>query len=130
MAKVKRAAKKRRLICGIFDASTRVDEVMALLFRCVSEDFDIEEYLASLEKYQKCKLGEQIAQSVAATCAKYGIGMGSEQREVFTPGDIVGWQRDRASANTTAVSLLTALFVGSEDLHCISHTLTHVVLFP
>ena len=41
-------------------------------------------------------------------------------------GHVVAWQRDRASVNNAAVSILILSYRGALDLHCLPHTLCHV----
>ena len=64
-------------VVAIFDTSTRVDNVMAVILREVEEDFTIDEYLSALEKYNSCKTGEQYGSSVHSVLQKYEIYKGN-----------------------------------------------------
>ena len=51
---------------------------------------------------------------------------GEVRRGSITPSSIVAFQKDRASANELSMSGLQDLYKASKNLHCLSHTLTHV----
>lgn len=100
----------------IFDGTTRVDEVLCVVFRFVMPDFTIVQKLASLAKYKDCKSHEKLATAVLSVLSNYGVP--------YMDG-VVGWSADRAEVNTAALDYLTKSY-GGLRIGCISHTLTHV----
>ena len=57
----------------------------------------------------------------------HGIGYGNSLRGgAIEAGGVASFQKDRASANEASMIALLALFKGSLNLHCLSHTITHV----
>ena len=57
----------------------------------------------------------------------YGIGYGTSLRAgAIEAGGVASFQKDRASANEASMIALLGLFKGSLNLHCLSHTVTHV----
>ena len=118
---------KGRLVCVIFDTSTRVDEIMAVIIRYVSDDFTIVQELIHLSKYSNCKNNEQIANAVHRELASYfpSLDAGSNADGSSRLGSVLAFQRDRASSNEVAVKRLVENYIGSMDLKCLSHTITH-----
>jgi hypothetical protein len=108
--------KECKAVSVIFDGTTRVDEVLAVVFRFVKEDFSIVQKLVSLAKYKDVKNHEKLAWAVLAVLAANGIP--------YATG-VVGWQRDRAAVNGAAMTYLTQSY-GGLDMKCLSHTITHV----
>ena len=53
----------------IFDGSTRVDEVLAVLFRYTTKKINIVQDLAHLRKYEKLKNHEQVIEQYGVFCA-------------------------------------------------------------
>ena len=115
---------KENLLCVIFDGTTRVDEVMAVIFRFVTDSFQIRQLLVRLARYEKCKTGQELANAVNEVLRMYGVDCGSNILPTRS-GDVVAFQRDRASANTVAIEILSNSYRDSHDLHCLSHTITH-----
>jgi len=99
---------------------------MCVIFHLVDEDFNIETILARLEKYAKCKEGEQIAQAIAGVLGAYSVDKGHKDRVSELASQVLSFQRDRAASNTLAQTYLLDTFYDALDLHCLSHTLTHV----
>jgi hypothetical protein len=108
--------KECQAVSVIFDGTTRVDEVLAVVFRFVKDDFSIVQKLVSLAKYKDVKNHEKLAFAVLAVLAAHGIQ--------YATG-VVGWQRDRAAVNGAAMTYLTESY-GGLDMKCLSHTITHV----
>ena len=101
----------------IVDGTTRVDEILCVIFRFVTKDFKITHKLVSLKRYDSCKNGEQLAQEVSKVI---------QNRYHLNPNQIISFQRDRAAANEKMMALIESTFPWSHNLHCLSHTITHV----
>ena len=112
----------------IFDGSTRVDEVLAVILRFVTSDFTVVQELVHLGKYQSCKEHEQILNAINTVLQKYNVAYGVEGARSSIPvmGGVISFQKDRASANEKSMEGLVSLYKGSLNLHCFSHTVTHV----
>ena len=111
----------------IFDGSCRVDEVLAVLFRFATYDFEIKQELVHLGKYQSCENNEQIANALNKQLQKFNVKYGEISRgSISEPEGVLSFQKDRASANQTSMMQLQQLYHGSLDMHCFSHTVTHV----
>jgi len=100
----------------IFDGTTRVDEVLAVVFRFVMEDFTIVQKLVSLAKYKDVKSHEKLATAIIKVLAAYGVPIAT---------GVIGWSNDRAEVNKAALDYLTQSY-GGLRMSCLSHTLTHV----
>ena len=69
----------------------------------------------------------QIMNCINTVLVKYGIEYGEDRgRGVIQPGGVAAFQKDRASSNESSMEALLGLFKGSINLHCLSHTITHV----
>jgi hypothetical protein len=108
----------------IFDSTSRVDECVAVIFRTVTEEFKIFEHLVELNRYERCKNGDEIANAIIRVIHDFNINFGF--RIANLPSQIVAFQRDRAASNSAAVRNLMVSIYGAKDLKCFSHTLTHV----
>ena len=51
---------------------------------------------------------------------------GELRRGIVIPSAVVAFQKDRASANEVSMDGLQELYKASKNLHCLSHTITHV----
>ena len=57
----------------------------------------------------------------------YGISYGNIIiGDLIEPGGVASFQKDRASAIESSMGTLLELYKGSLNLHCLSHTITHV----
>ena len=111
----------------IFDGTTRVDEVFAIVFRYVTVGMQIEERLVEMGKYQHSFNHEELITAVVKILTKYDVDLGAAERgRIIRNGAVIGFQRDRCSVNAKAVTILTKNCMGSKDMECMSHTLTHV----
>ena len=111
----------------IFDGTTRVDEVFAIIFRWVTDRMVIMERLVEMGKYQHSFNHEDLVTAVVKILIRYNVSHGVAVRgKKVTNGDVIAFQRDRCSVNTAAVTVLTRNCIGSKDLECMSHTLTHI----
>lgn len=58
---------------------------------------------------------------------RFRVPYGEESRSGITEmSSVISFQKDRASANEVFMIGLQSLYKGSINLHCISHTITHV----
>lgn len=127
ISRIKKSLKRGIGYTVIFDGSTRVDEVLAVIIRFVTTDFQIVQELVHLGKYQSCKDNEQISNAINTVLVNYNVKYGEAIGDRVTDyGGVFAFQKDRASANELSMVSLQALFKGSANLHCLSHTITHV----
>lgn len=125
--RIKKSLKRGSGYTVIFDGSSRVDEVLAVILRFVTTDFTMVQELVHLGKYQSCKDHEQIMNAINTVLVNYGVCYGHSHAEHVTEhGGVIAFQKDRASANESSMGALLTLFKGSANLHCLSHTVTHV----
>lgn len=108
-----------RQFAVIFDSTPNVAEAVGLVVRKVSADDNIEHRLIRLALYQASLAGIEYAAFIINAIERY-------------PGankaDILFFNRDRASANDTAIQLLCGRFISplATDVPCISHGLNKV----
>ena len=81
----------------IFDGTTRVDEILCIVFRFVTTDFKILHKLVSLKRYDSCKSSEQLSQEDFKII---------NNRYKIDPPCIVSFQKDRASANEAIAGIV------------------------
>ena len=125
--RIKKSMKRGSDYTVIFDGSSRVDEVLAVILRFVTHDFSIVQELVQFGKYQSCKDHQQIINAINTVLVRYGVSYDFSYAEQITEyGSVLAFQKDRASANEASMEALLALFKGSTNLHCLSHTITHV----
>jgi hAT family C-terminal dimerisation region len=118
---------KQQRVMVIFDGTTRVDEVFAIIFRWVIKEMIIYERCVEMGKYKHTFNHEELITAVIKILTKYNVFLGEANRgRVIRNGDIIGFQRDRCATNTCAVTILTKNSIGSRDMECLSHTMTHV----
>jgi hypothetical protein len=127
---IKALIQESAYILVIYDGTTRVDDVFCVVLRFVLTNFNIIHKLVALDRYLKNGNHEELVNAVIRALQKYEINMGHKEGNStvnsIIPSKIIGWQRDRCSVNTAAKDYLESIFVGSKDLKCLSHTLTHV----
>ena len=120
-----KTAVKDKLILVIFDGTSNVDEIFNIVFRWVNDDFKIVQKLVHLGKYGRTFKATEIVHAIL-TCATTTYSIFSGSFSTGKSGNVIGFQRDRASVNTAAVQTVHSTFKDSLDLHCLSHTLCHV----
>ena len=87
----------------------------------------ITERFVEMGKYKHSFNHEELITAVVKILTKYNVNLGVADRgAVVSNGEVIAIQRDRCSVNTAAVMILTMNCIGSKDLECMSHTLTHV----
>jgi hypothetical protein len=60
ISRIKESLRGAKEVTVIFDGSTRVDEVLAVILRYTTKEFNIVQDLAHLGKYEKLKNHEQV----------------------------------------------------------------------
>ena len=68
--RIRDSLKDAKEVTVIFDGSTRVDEVLAVIFRYTTKEFNIVQDLAHLGKYIKLKNHEQVIEQHSVTSDK------------------------------------------------------------
>ena len=68
--RIKDSLKDAKEVTVIFDGSTRVDKILAVIFRYTTKEFNIVQDLAHLGKYEKLKNPEQVIKQYSFTCDK------------------------------------------------------------
>lgn len=111
-----------------FDATSRVDEVLCVVFRFVTKQFKIIQKLVSLKKYKKCKNHEELVGAIFEIMTLYNVDKGnfSLNKALYKHGGVIAFMKDRAAVNDAAYGYFVRAYVGSKNLHCLSHTFTHV----
>ena len=114
-------------IMVIFDGTTRVDEIFGIIFRWVSKEMNIFERVVEMGKYKHTFNHEELITAVIKILTKFKMDLGEAIRgRVIRNGDVIRFQRDRCATNSCAISILKKNSIGSKDMECLSHTLTHV----
>lgn len=107
---------KEEKMMVIFDGTTRVDEVFAVVFRWVTVGMKIVERLVEMGKYHHSLNHEELITAVVKVLTKYQVDHGSVVGgRVIRNGAIIGFQRDRFSVNTKVVSILIKNYIGSNS---------------
>ena len=106
-----------RPISIIFDGTTTTAEAMAIIFRFVDDNFNVQQRLAALKLAGCAMSGEQVAHTLLSVLSlTYSV----------QPHDLIASMRDRASVNDCAVRTIKVLYTNIMDVGCFSHTLAHV----
>jgi len=100
-----------------FDGTPRVGEAINIVCRFCSESFEIEMRLLAFVT---------AAASCDASALVQLINPILMQRMQIKPEMVVGFGRDSVACNGRAMVTLSVLYGSSEDMLCVSHTLTHV----
>jgi hypothetical protein len=104
------------LLSVVFDGTTRICEVFALVIRYVDEKLNIQQRLVSLSFLQKSLTGAQTAAQIVHELFEY----------LKQPMDqVVCAMRDGASVNTLAIATLLALCPLLIDITCFSHAVNN-----
>ena len=107
---------KGRKVVVIFDGTTTVGEIFAVIFRWVDENLIIRHRLVSVGVYKSSMNNLQLIDAITRVVQiRYQIDV----------EDVIGWMRDRASVNTAAIASLLRMYENSHDLECLSHTISH-----
>ena len=101
----------------IFDGTTRLGEVLAVVLRFVTDDFVIQQRLIRLQLLAKSATGEEIARELVAV-----LSVGYE----INPSLLLSAMRDGASTNNVAMRTLSVVYVNLFDVACFSHALDRV----
>jgi hAT family C-terminal dimerisation region len=111
-----RAALKGQHVLVIFDGTTTVGEIFAIILRWCESDYTVKQKLVHVGIYKSSFEHSQLVQVLTSVlCTSYGIPL----------ENVIGFLRDRASVNTLAVSVMRNSFGKAKDLSCLSHTLCH-----
>jgi protein-arginine kinase activator protein McsA len=109
---LKKELKKAGPITLIFDGTTDVCEVVALVARWVDTETNrVQQRLLCADMYEKSMTGEDLTVMLHEQIVKYEIAAVR----------IVGYCRDGASVNSKAVNLLSGITRNSEDIVCTCH---------
>ena len=105
-----------KCISVIFDGTTRLGEVLAVIVRFVC-NWKIEQRLIRLEFLSKSMSGEEIARELISTLS---VCMG------IAPSFLLATMRDKASVNNLAMRTISVIYPNAIDIGCCSHALDHV----
>lgn len=93
----------KSFITVIFDGTTRVCEVFSIIFRYVTNDFDITERLVELGKYQHGFNHEELVSAVRVILTKYEVILGTAERgRIKSLGQVISFQRDRCVSSPSS----------------------------
>ena len=98
-----------KFICLIFDGTSRLEEVLALVFLFV----ELVQHLVRLEFVQKSMTGEKVAREIINILA-VSLGIQSPL--------LIAAMRDGASANSVAMRTVGVILPHILDFRCFSHT--------
>ena len=102
------------MFCNVFDGTRRLGEVLAMVSRFCTTNFDIMHRLTMFKTLKANATGKQLAQLTTRRLLT----------ELELPASsVTGWARDSCSANGTAVSDLQVTFSCSDDILCFAHTI-------
>ena len=107
-------------IAVIFDGSTRLGEVLAIMVRYVDKELDVKQRLVR---------GHTVAKSLSALELARELVMTLSIELQLSPKTIIAFVRDGAAVNSTSAavrSLKELLYPGALDVKCLSHTLDNV----
>jgi hypothetical protein len=110
----------------IFDGTSKSGEIFSIIFRWCDANLEIKERLLEMGMYQHGFNHQELISVIMRVLGKYKIDLGSACRgRKIRNGKIAGFQRDRASNNSTAVDILVLNCIGAKDFECLSHTGMH-----
>lgn len=110
----------------IFDGTSRMGEVVAIVARWCDESFVLHQRAVSAPTLKTHANGETLARLINTVMVKQ-YDVGDELTEsTDTRAHIVGFTRDSAAVNGAAVRVLNVLHDLSVDVLCVSHTLDNV----
>ncbi len=102
-----------KCVSVIFDGTTRLGEVLAVVVRFVS-DWNIQQRLVRLKFLMKSMCGEELARELISVLS---VTLGVESHRLLAV------MRDRASVNTAAMRVVAVMYPKLLDIGCLSHTL-------
>ena len=102
-----------KCVSVIFDGTTRLGEVLAVVVRYVS-DWTIRQCLVRLKFLMKSVNGEELARELISVLS---VSLGIESHNLLVA------MRDGASVNTAAMRIVAVMYPKLLDLRCVSHTL-------
>ena len=108
-----RAELQGKYLSVVFDGTTRLGEVLAVVVRFMSE-WSIEQRLVRLEFLLKSVTGEELARELISILS---VTLGVESHM------LLGVMHDRASVNSAAMRTVRVMYPHVLDIGCISHTL-------
>ena len=108
---------KGKHVAIIFDGTTRLGEVLAVVLRFVTDDFVIQQRLIRLQLLAKSATGEEIARELVAV-----LSVGYQ----INPSLLLSAMRDGASTNNVAMRTLSVVYVNLFDVACFSYALDRV----
>ena len=111
-----RAQIEHKFLLVIFDGTTRLGEVLAVVILFIS-DRTIQQCLVCLKFLMNSMSGEELAEELISILS---VTRGVESHRLL----IV--MRDRASINTPATRVISVMYPKRLDIGCLSHTLDHV----
>ena len=104
-------------ISVIFDGTTRLGEVLAIVIRYVSDEWSLEQCLVKVQLLAKSLSGEEIARELISVLSVH-YSVDSSQ--------LLACMRDRAASNSVAVRTLKIVYPNLLDIGCFSHALDRV----
>ena len=107
----------------IFDGTTKVGEVFAIVFRWVTSNLEIIKRLVDVGKYTYSFRTEELVAAVVSILNRYGVFKGTKPPNKLN-GNVIAFQRDRVAVNSAAVAILLRNYINSKDMGCLSHTYT------
>ena len=105
---------KGKFISIIFDGTSRLGEVLAVVIRYVDQDWKVVQRLIRLEFLVKSMTGEEVAREL--------INLLSMEYCVKSPL-LLAAMRDGASVNSVAMRTVSVVYPSVLDVRCFSHTL-------
>ena len=106
-----------RYVSVVFDGTTRLGEVLAIILRFIDEDGMIQQRLVRMKFLLKSMAGEEVARELISVLS-VSLGILSNL--------LLASMRDRASVNNVAMRTVAVVYPNVLDVGCISHTLDHV----
>ena len=111
-----RAEIEGKYLSVIFDGTSRLGEVLAVVVRFIS-DWTIQQRLVRLEFLTKSMSGEEVARELISVLS---VRLSVESHRLLAV------MRDRASMNTAAMRVVTIMYPNLLDVGCLSHMLNLV----
>ncbi len=111
-----RAEIEGKYLSVIFDGTSRLGEVLAVVVRFMS-DWTIQQRLVRLEFLMKSMSGEEVARELISVLS---VTLSVESHRLLAV------MRDRASVNTAAMRVVTIMYPNLLDVGCLSHMLNLV----
>ena len=126
MTEIREAVEKGYKMSVIWDGTNRTSEWYAVIIRWVTDTLKIEQRVVKMEPYIGKLKGNQLAQAINQVLVQCGIISGQLTPDGFTAGNLLSMNRDREATNQFACEALKIMWIGSKDLECVSHLLSHV----